>query len=114
MKVPLVDCSSRMVASPVSLTVTVACRRDTFSYRKKAAATRDSPGSRPSTSDVPAGTSTFPVGNDSRSTTGEIGPEDRGSGPLQAGQASIDRSGMAAPQRGQVAGASDEAVAPSR
>ena len=64
--------------------------------------------------EVPAGTSTFPVGNDSRRTTGEIGPDERGSRRWQAGQASIDRSGMAAAQFGQTAGASDEAVAPSR
>ena len=42
-KVPLVECSSRMLAWPASSTVTVACRLDTFSYRR----TRQRPGTLP-------------------------------------------------------------------
>jgi hypothetical protein len=71
-KVPLVDPSSLMMARPWSSTSTVACRRDTLSNRAKAAATSDSAGSRPSSTEVPAGMSTFPVGKVIRSTTPEI------------------------------------------
>src|SRR5215470_17322114 len=50
-----------------------ACRRETFSQPSKAAATSDSAGSRPSSTDVPAGTSTLPAGKLMRSTADEIG-----------------------------------------
>src|SRR5215469_5832394 len=112
--VPLVECSSLIVASPVSLTVTVACRLDTFSLAAKAAATRDSPGSRPSTSDVPAGTSTLPVGKASRRTTGEIGPVGVTSVAPQAGQVTRDWSATGRPQAGQVAGAPGAALSSRR
>src|SRR5262249_54165725 len=73
-KVPLVEFSSLIVACPASSTTTSACRRDTFSHCSKAAPTSDSAGSLPSSTDVPAGTSTFPAGKLILSTADEIRP----------------------------------------
>src|SRR5260221_12235635 len=70
--VPFVEFSSLMVACPPSSTVISACRRDTLSHCSNAAATSDSAGSRPSMTDVPAGTSTLPAGKVIRSTADEI------------------------------------------
>src|ERR1017187_4932157 len=103
-KVPLVEFSSLIEACPKSSTWTVACRRDTLSKRSKAAATRDSAGSRPSRTEVPAGMSTLPVGKVIRMTTGEIRRRRPvGSGSPQVRQTTSAASGTGAPQFGQKA-----------
>src|SRR5215469_1405867 len=102
-KVPLVDPSSRIEARPLSSTTTVACRRDTLSYWLNAAATSDWAGSRPRMTDVPAGTSTFPVGNEIRSTTGEMRRRPPGSGCLQLVHTTSAGSCTIVPQLGHMA-----------
>ena len=67
----------------------------------KAAATSDWAGSRPRITDVPAGTSTFPVGNAIRRTTGEIRLRP-GSGCRHCMQTTSAGSPAGAPQLGHV------------
>ena len=102
-KVPLVDPSSRIVARPPSSTMTVACRRDTLSYWPNAAATRDCAGSRPRITEVPAGTSTFPVGNAIRSTTRDGRRRAPGNGCRHCMQTTSAGSWTGVPQFGQIA-----------
>src|SRR5579875_108235 len=90
-----------MAARPESSTVTVAWHRETLSNAAKAAATRGWAGSRPSSRDVPAGTSTFPVEKAILSTTGEILRPDPGSGSRHVAHTRSAGSGTGAPQLGQ-------------
>src|SRR5882757_7455718 len=100
-----------MVACPASSTWTVAWRRDTLSNRAKAAATSDSAGSRPSSTEVPAGMSTLPVGKVIRMTTGEMRRRRPvGSGVPQVEQTTSAASATEAPQFGQKAPGSDPAA----
>src|SRR5712691_7707188 len=109
--VPLVEPSSLIVACPASSTWTVACRRDTLSKRAKAAATSDSAGSRPSSTDVPAGMSTLPVGKVIRMTTGEMRRRRPvGSGSPHVAQTTSAASVTGVPQFGQKAASEPAAM----